>query len=61
MLIYKKQTMSLDELSRILQYLLLANYVDVIAGDLNHDFSNVSLNKLLELKIGYTKLKNEPT
>ena len=53
--------MSLDELSRILQYLLLANYVDVIAGDLNHDFSNVSLNKLLELKIGYTQLKNEPT
>ena len=42
-------------------YLLVANSVDVIAGDFTNDLSKVSSNELLDHMIGYTQVVNEPT
>ena len=53
--------MSLDKFSRMLQYLLVANFVDIIAADFNYNLSKVSSNKLLDYMIGYTQVVNEPT
>ena len=38
---------SLDEFSRMLEYLLEVNSIDVIEGKFNYDLSKVSSNKLL--------------
>ena len=61
MLVYWKKSISLDEFSRILEYLLVANFVDVITGDFNYDLSKLSSNTLLDHMIGYTQVVNEPT
>lgn len=44
----------------MLKCLLVANYVDVIAGHLIHDLPKVSSNKLLCHIIDYTQILNEP-
>ena len=53
--------MSLDEFCRVLEYLLVANSVDVIAGEFNYDLSKVLSNKLLDHMILYNQVVNEPT
>ena len=40
-------TVSMDEFSRMLEYLLEVNSIDVIEGKFNYDLSKVSSNKLL--------------
>ena len=52
--------MSLDEFSRVLEYLLVANSVEVIAGGFNYDLSKVSLKRLLDYMIWYTQDVDEP-
>ena len=59
--VYWKQVMSLDEFCRVLEYLLVANSVDVIAGEFNYDLSKVLSNKLLDHMILYNQVVNEPT
>ena len=60
MLVYQK-AVSLDEFSRMLEYLLEANSVDVIAEDFNYHLSKVSSNKLLDHVIEYTQFVYQPT
>ena len=55
MLVYQKKAMSLHEFSRMLEYLLEANSVDVTSRDFNYDLSKVTSNKLLDHMIGYTQ------
>ena len=38
MLVYRKQSMHMQEFFQMLQYLLATNSIDVIAGDYNYDF-----------------------
>ena len=51
MLAYSKKDVSLDEFSRVLEYLLVANSVEVIAGGFNYDLSKVSLKRFLDYMI----------
>lgn len=53
--------MSLDEFCRVLEYFLVVNSVDVIAGEFNYDLSKVLSNKLLDHMILYNQVVNEPT
>ena len=46
MLVYRKQSMYIQEFFQMLQYLLATNSID-IAGNFNYDLSRVSQNKLL--------------
>ena len=55
--VYRKQVMSLDEFCRVLEYFLVINSVDIIAGEFNYDLSN----KLLDHMILYNQVANEPT
>lgn len=59
--VYRKQVMSLDEFCRVLEYFLVVNSVDVIAGEFNYDLSKVLSNKLLDHMILYNQVANEPT
>ena len=52
--------MSLDEFSRMLEYLLVAIFLDVIGGVFNYDLSKVPSNKLINHMIAHTQLLNEP-
>ena len=44
----------------MLEYQLVANSGDVIAGDFNYGLLKVSSNKLLDHMIGCTQIINEP-
>ena len=46
MLVYKKQSLGVQEFSQIMQYLLAAYSVDIIGGDFNYDILKVTENKL---------------
>ena len=59
-LFYWKKAMSLDEFSRMLEYLLVAIFLDVIGGGFNYDLSKVPSNKLINHMIAHTQLLNEP-
>ena len=50
---------SMDEFSRMLEYLLEVNSIDVIEGKFNYDLSKVFSNKLLGYMIEYTHVANE--
>ena len=43
------------------EWLLVANCVDIIPGDLYYDLANVSPNKLLKHMVGYTQVASEQT
>ena len=61
MLVYQKKAISLDEFSRMLEYLHVANSVYIVAEDFKYNLSKVSPNKLLNHMIGYTLVVHEPT
>ena len=61
MLVYWKKSLSLSEFGRMLEWLLVANCVDIIPRDLYYDLANVSPNKLLKHMEGYTQVANEQT
>ena len=43
-LVYRKKAMSLDEFSRMFEYLFVANSVDAIARDLSYNLAKVLSN-----------------
>ena len=60
MLSYQKEAMLLDEFLRTLEYLLTANFIDVIADYFSY-LSKAFSNQLLKHIIGYNQFVNEPT
>ena len=54
MLVYRKKAMSLDEFSRMFEYLFVAYSVAAIARDLSYNLAKVLSNKLLDCMTGYT-------
>ena len=48
MLVYKKQSMHMQEFFQMLQYLLATYSIDIIAGNFNCDLLKVSQNKSLD-------------
>ena len=62
MLVYKKQSMHMQEYFQMLQYLLAANSIDIIIpGDFNYDLLNRSQNKFLEIFTHHVQMVNKPT
>ena len=49
MLIYRKQSMLMQEYFQMLQYLLVKNSIEIIAGDFNNHLLKVSENKLEDI------------
>ena len=49
MLVYRKQSMHIQEFLKMLQYFLATNSIDIIPGYFNYDLSKVSQNKFLDI------------
>ena len=54
MLVYRKQSMHMQEFFQILQYLLATYSIDIIAGNFNYDLLKVSQNKFLDIFVDHT-------
>ena len=51
----------MQEFSQLMQYLLGANSIDIIAGDFNYDLLKVIQNKLLDIFTDHAQMVNKPT
>ena len=60
-LIYRKQSMHIQEFFQVLQYLLATNSIDIMAGDFNYDLLKVSQNKILDIFTDHVQMVNKPT
>ena len=60
MLVYRKQSMHVQEFFQISQYLLATNSIDIIAGDFNYDLLKVSQNKFLGIFTDNVQMVNKP-
>ena len=58
---YWDHSVSLEQFCEILEYLLVSNSFDVIAGDFSYDLSKVSINKILDHLKDYVHVENEVT
>ena len=61
MLVYRKQFLGMQEFSQLMQYLLAANSIDIIAGDFNYNLLKVIKNKLLDIFTDHVQMVNKPT
>ena len=61
MLVYRKQSIHMQELFEMLQYLLATYSTDLIAGCFNYDILNGSQNKCLDLFRDHVQMVNKPT
>ena len=61
MLVYRKQFLGMQEFSELMQYLLAAHSIDIIAGDLNYDLLKVIENKLLYIFTDHVQMVNKTT
>ena len=61
MLVYRKQSMHMQELFQMLQYLLATYFIDIIAGDFNYDLLKVLQNKFLDIFTDHVQIVNKPT
>ena len=61
MLVYRKQSMQMQEFSQVLQYLVASYSIDIIAGDFNYDILKVPENKLLDIFTDHVQMVNKPT
>ena len=60
MLVYRKQSMHMQEFFQMLQYLLVTNSTDIIAGDINYDYLKVSQNNFLYIFTDHVQMANKP-
>ena len=44
-----------------MQYLLVANSIDITAGDFNYDLLKVTENKFLDILTDHVQIVNQPT
>ena len=61
MLVYRKQFLGMQEFSELMQYLLAAHSIDIIAGDLNYDLLKVIENELLDIFTDHVQMVNKTT
>ena len=61
MLVYRKQSIHMEEFFQMLQYLLATHSIDIIAGYFNYDLLNGSQNKCLDLFRDHAQMVNKPT
>ena len=61
MLVYRKQSMHMQEFFQMLQYLLATNSIDITAGEFNYDLLKVSQNKFLDIFTDHVQMVNKPT
>ena len=59
MLVYRKQSMHVQEFFQILQYLLATDSIDIIAGDFNYVLLKVSQNKFLGIFTDHVQMINK--
>ena len=61
MLVYRKQFLGMQKFSQLMQYLLTANSIHIIAGNFNYDLLKVIENKLLDIFTNHVQMVNKPT
>ena len=61
MLVYRKQSMQMQEFFHMLQYLLATNSIYIIAENFNYDLLKVSENKLLGIFKDHAQMANKVT
>ena len=61
MLVYRKQSMNIQEFFQMLQYLLATNSIGIIAEEFSYDILKVSRNKFLHIFIDHVQIVNKPT
>ena len=60
MLLYRKQSLGIQEFSQLMQYFLAASSIDIIVGDISYDLLKVKKNKLLDNFIDHFQIVNKP-
>ena len=58
MLVYKKQSIHMQEFFQMFQYLLATHSIDIIAGYFNYDLLKVLQNKVLDIFRDYAQMVN---
>ena len=61
MLVYRKQSMGIQNFFQMLQYLLATHSTEIIAGHFNYDLLKVSQNTFLEIFTDRVQMVNIPT
>ena len=61
MLIYRKQSMNVEQFFQMLQYLLAINSVDITAGEFKYDLLKMSQNKWLDIFADHAQIVHKPT
>ena len=61
MLVYKKQSLGVQEFSQIMQYLLPAYSTDIIEEEFNYDLLKVTENKLSDIFADHVQIINKAT
>ena len=60
MLLYRKQSLGIQEFSQLMQYFLAASSIDIIVGDISYDLLKVKKSKLLDNFIDHFQIVNKP-
>ena len=61
MLLYRKQSMQMEEFFHMLQYLVATYAMYTVAGDFNYDLLKVSENKFWDIFTDCVQMVNKPT
>ena len=61
MLVYRKQSVHMQEFFQMLQYLLATNSVDITAGDFTYDLLKVLQKNVLDIFTDHIQIVNKPT
>ena len=61
MLVYRKQSVHMEQFFQMLQYLLATNSIDITAGEFSYYVLKVSQNKLLDIFTDHVRIVHKPT
>ena len=61
MLVYRKQPLGMQKLYELMQYLLVANSINIIGGDFICDLLKVTENKFLDIFTDQVQVGNKPS
>ena len=60
MLVYKKQSIHMQEFFQMFQYLLATHSIDIITGYFNYDLLKVLQNKVFDIFRNHVQMVNKP-
>ena len=60
-LVYRKQSMHMQEIFQMLQYLLATNFIVIIVGNFNYDVLKVSQKCFSDIFTDHVQMVNKPT